>query len=200
MRRGNEYDYLVGGELVTGAYVIPHFTPQTIVDGGANIGMFSVLAAACFPDARLTCYEPDPQNMKMLRRNLDANHVSAELLQNGLWGSNKDLYFHAQGSSIGFVDDQPTGTAISCVLPKIGPECWLKLDVEGAEYEVLPALFDLGIYPRWITMEIHYFDTKGHFLLNLLRQHGYQITGGEDSAANCANILAEIPVSQCTPV
>lgn len=191
MRRGNECDYLIGGELVQGIYSIPDFTPQTIVDGGANIGMFSLLAAACFPGVPLTCYEPDTDNVTMLRKNLAANRMSAEMHQQGLWGKECTLYFHAQGSNIGYVDDQPTDAPIPCVLPAIGPECWLKLDVEAAEYEVLPALFALGRYPRWITMEIHYFDTRGQGLMELLRTHGYQVTGGEDLTANCVNISAQ---------
>lgn len=191
MRRGNECDFLIGGELVQGIYSAPNFTPQTIVDGGANIGMFSLLSAACFPRVPLTCYEPDSDNLVMLRRNLAENGMSAEVCPKGVWGKECTLYFHALGSNIGYVNDQPSASPIPCVLPEIGPDCWLKLDVEGAEYEVLPALFALGRYPRWLTMEIHYFDTRGQELLALLRTHGYQITGGDDPTVNCVNISAQ---------
>jgi hypothetical protein len=61
MREANEADYLIGGELVRGAYEVPgsDFVPSHIVDGGANIGMFALLAKRHFPLASLTCYEPD---------------------------------------------------------------------------------------------------------------------------------------------
>ena len=36
------------------------FAPATIVDVGANIGLFSLWAARCFPDASVQAYEPNP--------------------------------------------------------------------------------------------------------------------------------------------
>src|SRR5450432_3433461 len=58
MRQGNEDDYKIGGELVRGAYQFPNFTPDQIVDCGANIGMFTLHASSYFPDAHVICYEP----------------------------------------------------------------------------------------------------------------------------------------------
>jgi len=89
-----------------------------------------------------------------------------------------------------FIDDKPPGFPVACVLPVIGEDCWLKLDVEGAEHEVLPALFAKGYFPRWISTEIHFFDKKGKNILSLLRGCGYNIRGGKDPLAQCAVISA----------
>lgn len=190
MRQGNEADYLMGGELVRGAYEVPTFEPQIIIDGGANIGMFAIHASSYFPNAKLICYEPDSANFQQLQKNLALNHLQADIHQLGLWSTHTTLYYHAQASHIGFIDEHPPGVPIPCVFPEIQPDCWLKLDIEGAEYEVLPALLKNGQYPRWISMEIHYFDTKGETLLSLLREYGYTIKGGEDFTVDCTVISA----------
>jgi FkbM family methyltransferase len=191
MRKGNEGDYLIAGELVRGSYPVPPFTPQSIVDAGANIGLFSIHASRYFPKARLTCYEPDPSNFVQLKKNLSLNRIEAQLEPVGVWSKNCTLYYHAQSSETGYVDEHPPGRPIACQLPAIGPECWLKLDVEGAEHEVLPALFAHNDYPRWISMEIHGFNIRGAALLSLLRHHGYRVDGGEDTTLDCTVISAE---------
>ena len=191
MRRGDEGDYLIAGELVRGSYPMPRFTPQSIVDAGANIGLFSIHASRHFPKARLACYEPDPSNFVMLKKNLSLNRIEAQLNPVGVWSKCCTLYYHTQSSQTGYVDENPSGHPIACEVPAIGSECWLKLDVEGAEYEVLPALFALNEFPRWISMEIHKFNTSGTALLSLLRQHGYQVYGGEDATLDCTVISAE---------
>lgn len=189
MRQGNEADYLMGGELVRGTYEVPTFEPKTIVDGGANIGMFAIHAVCHFPKAKLICYEPDSANFQQLQKNLAVNYLQAVTHQSALWSKKTTLYYHAQSSHTGFVDECPLGVPISCTLPEIENDCWLKLDIEGAEYEVLPVLLDKGQYPRWISMEIHYFDTKGQSLLSLLHEHGYTVKGGE-ATVNCTTISA----------
>ncbi len=195
MRQGNEGDYLIACELVRGSYPVPLFTPKSIVDAGANIGSFSIHASRYFPKARLTCYEPDPSNFVQLKRNLSLNRIEAQMEPVGVWSKNCTLFYHAQTSETGYVDELPPGHPIPCMLPAIGPECWLKIDVEGAEYEVLPALFAQQDYPRWISMELHWFNKRGASLMSLLRQHGYRVEGGGDPALDCAVIFAERPAS-----
>ncbi|MEH2153407.1 FkbM family methyltransferase [Nostoc sp.] len=190
MRQGNEADYLIGGELVRGGYEVPNFIPKSIIDGGANIGMFAVHAASYFPEAKLICYEPDTTNFQLLQKNLALNNLLVGIHPLGLWSKNTTLYYHAQSSHTGFINEEPPGVPIPCTLPEIESDCWLKLDIEGGEYEVLPAILNKGQYPRWISLEIHEFDTKGESLISLLREHGYTIKGGEDATVNCTVISA----------
>ena len=47
------------------------YPPKSAIDGGANIGLFSLFANATFPGIHLTCYEPlDKDNLVQLERNL----------------------------------------------------------------------------------------------------------------------------------
>jgi len=55
--------------------------PSTILDLGANIGLSSVYFGRMYPDARIACVEPHPGNASLLRRNLPANGVRAEVVE-----------------------------------------------------------------------------------------------------------------------
>jgi FkbM family methyltransferase len=176
LREGNKADYLVFGEMVMGGYKLPVFLsqpPSHVVDGGANIGMFSLFAHAFFPTANIICYEPESHNFAQLRKNLDANEIVAEIVPKALWSKSAELFFHPGESYSGHVNAETSPYPISCIQPSVPDQCWLKLDIEGAEYEVLPALLKAGCRPGTISMEIHDFNHRGNFLLSLLKAYGY---------------------------
>jgi FkbM family methyltransferase len=191
LRRGNHADYLVGGELVWGAYFPPKAKPTRIVDGGANIGMFSVLASGYFPDVPIVCYEPDGENVSHLKRNLELNKIRAEVFSKGLWSSDRTLYFHPADSYTGHVSESPSRFPIECVAAKVENGCWLKLDIEGAEYEVLPEILRRGLRPGFISMEIHFNNEKGGLLISILEECGYRLRRPYDAYAECLNIEAD---------
>lgn len=193
MRQGNVADYLVVGELLMGGYSLPpevRARPTAIVDGGANIGVFALQAATRFPGVRLTCYEPDTANLVQLRRNVDENQIAAEIVPKALWSRTADLFFHPGESYTGYVSGEPSPYPISCILPSVPEGCWLKLDIEGAEYEVLPALLAAGARPAIISMEIHDFNRRGEGLLTLLKQREYTIIGSFKAEDVCVVICA----------
>lgn len=47
-------------------------SPKTILDIGANVGQFAVAAAKMFPDATVYSFEPDPDTVQALRKNVSA--------------------------------------------------------------------------------------------------------------------------------
>lgn len=62
----------------------------------------------------------------------------------------------------------------------------LKMDIEGSEYEVIPAILAAGIEIGQILVEIHerYFPDgreKTRNMLDLLKDHGFQVFGVSDS-------------------
>ncbi len=60
------------------------FIPQTIIDGGGNIGLFSVLMANRYPKARIFAIEPDPGNFSQLQKNT-ANYPTVTPINAGIW-------------------------------------------------------------------------------------------------------------------
>jgi len=52
---------------------------RTIVDIGANMGSFAVYAAQSRPDARIFCYEPEQQNFRLLKQNIEINGLEGRV-------------------------------------------------------------------------------------------------------------------------
>jgi FkbM family methyltransferase len=151
-----------------------------IVDGGANVGMFSLCALWRRPMSRIVCVEPAPQNLDYLRRNLADNRagdrvriIEAALGRgpgtSALSGERSDSLRCGQGGGtvvrvIGLSDalDEPTHL--------------LKLDIEGGETgalsAALPALRRVGR----VAMEYHVWRGTANGLpdlLALLREGGF---------------------------
>jgi FkbM family methyltransferase len=73
--------------LCTGAYE-PHVAKtfagllnadSTVIDIGANIGFFSLLAAARCPHGRVVSFEPDPDNFRMLKASVALNRFESRI-------------------------------------------------------------------------------------------------------------------------
>ena len=194
LRAGNGADYSVASEFFRGGYRFPNFQPKHIVDGGANIGLFSVTAADRFQRAQIDCYEPSRENVALLCRNLARNGVSADVRQAALWAREEKLRFVEVKSYSGTVSpaaEVAAGCEVQAVLPEIKEDCWLKLDIEGAEYELLPALFAAGRFPRWISAELHHYRDKGPRLVALLGERGYAVSNvPANQNSELANIYA----------
>jgi FkbM family methyltransferase len=54
--------------------------PGIIIDGGANTGFYSLLAASASANNRTLAFEPDPVVHKLLRANIDANSLEAYIV------------------------------------------------------------------------------------------------------------------------
>ena len=92
----NETDYLHREIFGLRAYTRNGITIRpgdTIVDAGANIGLFSVFAALAAPGGRLFACEPNPVLQPILRANLDAYAPGAVLIPSGLSDSAKSAVF-----------------------------------------------------------------------------------------------------------
>jgi FkbM family methyltransferase len=126
---------------------------RTVIDIGANIGTFAVLAAQAAPAARVLCFEPAPDTAALLRRNLTMNGVAARVVieERAVYGvaGQVELVSPPQ-SSMRRVrppgsEDGITVRAEAVTLPEIFDRhavdrCdVLKIDCEGAEYDLLRA-------------------------------------------------------------
>src|ERR1700719_3886864 len=57
------------------------FKPDIVLDCGAHIGLFTLLAAANFPDAEFIAFEPDPRNAEWLRKQVAGNALSVDVVE-----------------------------------------------------------------------------------------------------------------------
>jgi FkbM family methyltransferase len=127
---------------------------MTVIDAGANIGQYAMLASAKVgPRGRVHCFEPHPGVYEVLRRNLDragcANVVARPLALADAPGR-RDLYLHPIGN-VGATSLRPldagqpghrvrvrTTTLDAYVRSRrLGRVDLVKIDVEGAELELL---------------------------------------------------------------
>jgi FkbM family methyltransferase len=128
-----------------------NFVPEVIVDCGGHIGTFSLLAKARFPQARLTVYEPSPDNARMLRHQIDRNNLGAELVEGAVSIKAGEMVFAAGNSHSGrLVPEGGAGTYrvkvidLPAAFKQNNPESLLlKMDIEGEERNVLPVLVPL---------------------------------------------------------
>jgi FkbM family methyltransferase len=197
LRRQNVGDYSIAREFFTGIFAGNYqapttFAPEEIIDGGAHIGLFSVLAGLAYPKAKLICYEPDEANVAQLRRNLLLNGIDAQVRPVGLWSKDATLYYRARQSHTGIICEKPSGIPIKVERPRVGHNCWMKLDVECAEYEIIPALIKTGSLPRLISMEVHDYSDRGAGLVSLLQQNGYLLSGLPKTTADYVNVQAHL--------
>jgi FkbM family methyltransferase len=152
-------------------------TPR-ILDCGANIGVSCLFFKRLFPSARLTAFEPDPVIFSYLTHNLkEAGIHDAQLIQKALWSSETLLQFHSEGADAGRIasDIQP-GSNLNAgqvrttrLYDYLNEQIdFLKLDIEGAETEVLEdAAPRLGNVSR-LFVEYHSFSDKPQTLSRLL--------------------------------
>lgn len=116
-----------------------------IVDCGAHIGMSVLYFKSLFPKATVWAFEPDEENAAFLRKNIEINRLNeVSLYQSAIWNRDEVLYFKSsgsQGSQIAINCNQSNLIEVSAVrLASILEHTkvdFLKIDIEGAEYEVI---------------------------------------------------------------
>jgi len=143
-------------KLVSGCYyeLLKEIKDNDIViDIGAHIGTFSILACRCAKDVKVYAYEPFPDNFQMLKQNIALNGLENNIIifNKAVWRSNcrkkisiyRDDIENLGSPSLYFPSDWE-GIIIDCITPeqifesnRIAKECILKLDCEGCEFDVL---------------------------------------------------------------
>jgi FkbM family methyltransferase len=123
--------------------------PHVIVDVGANIGLAARFFRNRYPTAKIVAYEPDPASFHMAQRNVrNLTHLSLRNIAVGASSKRLRLY-RVAGESWGtsaFVPNQAvaetfeaSAVTLDSIIEELGTIDILKIDIEGAEYEVLQA-------------------------------------------------------------
>jgi FkbM family methyltransferase len=113
------------------------------IDCGGNVGAFTLLA--CSLGANVTVYEPDPNNCKMIERNLKLNNFEAEIVCAGLVHNDTkkaNLYVGNNGNvwrNSMFKNWNGKGLKVDCVnFDEVTEDgVCVKMDIEGAEMLIL---------------------------------------------------------------
>jgi FkbM family methyltransferase len=175
-------------------------TPR-ILDVGANIGMATIYFKSVFPEARIDAFEADPVVANVLKHNVDAFNLRDVRVHN-VAASDKagTLVFLSNGSDGGrlveaneLVDlrsksestvEVPAVRLKDCLSESID---FLKIDIEGAEYEVIADCQDSLHFVRHIFVEYHSFVSRPQLLpefLSFLRDAGFRLFVQTDYCAS----------------
>ena len=159
--RANELRYLIDEIFVREEYRFEstEASPR-ILDCGSNIGMSVLYFKHTYPDSRVVAFEPDPACFEALRRNVEDNRLDGVEIHNA-------AVARKAGSIQFFIDPTRAGSLLGSLYQErarggrpvdvvsIGlssflrePAELLKLDIEGAELDVLQDLTESGAIAR----------------------------------------------------
>ena len=160
-----------------------------ILDCGSNIGMTILYFKHVYPRARIVGFEPDPRVFPLLQENMDRNHLKdVKLKAAAVAGKEGFLKFYSDGKYGSSLSEQVVGSAqkdwLECEVPSVrlrdyltAPVDFLKMNIEGAEWEVLADSEDRLSQVREMVIEYHHepgLPRTLHKLLELLHRQGFE--------------------------
>ena len=180
--------------------ILDQFNPKlgdTVVDVGAHIGLYSLIAAKRVGSSgKVIAIEPDPENCKLLQRNVEINKLTnVSILELAAFSSTSKLKLYLPGKERGFTKLSTLmanravtenfleidATTLDCLLVTQGitEVNWIKIDVEGAELEVLrgAAITLSESMDIALLIEVHNVNNMDLYsaIVKLLRSYGFDI-------------------------
>jgi FkbM family methyltransferase len=187
-------DYLPGHE----SYILTKFTPKegdTVIDIGAHIGRYTITSSKQVGNTgKVVAIEADPDNFELLRRNIALNNLSNVLpLNYAVFSTRTRIKLYEQSASAKYNSVMLTraketknyvevnADTLDCILKQngISQVNWIKIDVEGAEFEVLKgSTKTLSNENISLLIEIHNIDDPSHYynIVDFLKYHNYETT------------------------
>lgn len=183
----DQESYGIIGEFET--FMQLWFEPQkndVIIDVGAHIGKYTIPSARIAgTEGLVIALEPNPLNFQVLRKNACLNRLKNVILLNiAAWNTNSTLklftgHFGGHHSSkmnwkLGYF--MVNAKRLDCVLRVFGVKRvdWIKIDVEGAEWEVFQGMEEiLGEFRPKIIVEVA--DENVEKVKDFMATYGYGV-------------------------
>ncbi|HCY74981.1 MAG TPA: FkbM family methyltransferase [Ignavibacteriales bacterium] len=146
-----------------------------IYDCGANIGMSCFYFSAKYPTAKIKAFEADPDIKKILSENLKKNNVgNVEVIGKAVWIDNNFIELSLEGADGATIYSKTNLVKIPSIRLRdmINKELridMLKIDIEGAEYEVLLDCSDSLSKVDNIFVEYHSYINSNQNLSEIIR-------------------------------
>ncbi|MFD2207943.1 FkbM family methyltransferase [Kiloniella antarctica] len=118
-----------------------------IIDCGAHIGLATLFFHINYPNSRVTSFEADPKIFTILQNNLTALGLEQEIAsQKAVWITNDDINFNMTSDDSGFVSEEGVtvpSVRLHDILETEERVDLLKMDIEGAEFNVISDCSDM---------------------------------------------------------
>jgi FkbM family methyltransferase len=156
--------------------------PIETVDLGANIGLFGAYLLERFPNAKIVAFEPDEANAEVHERSIEANGAGDrwQLLRAAATSSDGTAAFSRGGFTTGRIEagnGEQTVVALD-VFPYLESVDLLKIDIEGAEWELLADPRFAAVPAKVVALEYHPHlcpaDDPRRLAHDLLRSAAYE--------------------------
>ena len=177
---------------------LPAFYPKVIYDLGANVGVSSLFFASLYPKASIYGFEPLPENLEVCLLNYRGIANKSQVFPWAIGSKTGQATFDCKNDSRGgrleTAHHDPNLRTTSQIPVKIisvadlidheglpAPD-FLKIDVEGAECDVLEGLKGYANSVKLIYLETH-GEKLRHDCFLWLEGHQFQICQGADQTA-----------------
>ncbi|HWA25865.1 MAG TPA: FkbM family methyltransferase [Lacunisphaera sp.] len=168
---------------------LPTSTP-TIIDCGANVGMALLYFKARYPASRVICFEPNPASCELIEWHIRENRLQNVTLNRvacGAAAGEASFFVNAKDSIVSSFYRERANADVEIKVPVVrlsesikGPVDLLKIDVEGAEWDIIQDLIASGKMPLIKSMIIEYHhQIKGQRsalsgFLRMIEEAGYR--------------------------
>jgi FkbM family methyltransferase len=188
-----------------GIYEFRTENPQPfIIVGGANIGVSVAYFKSKYPDAHVVAFEPDPAAFAAMKANVESRgYRDVKLVRGALAATDGRASFASEGSYAGRIAHEGDIANEMVETVRLRPYIdrhvdLLKLNIEGAETEVLLDCADLLHHIERIALEYHSFAKEPqtlHTLFSVLAKAGYRVYARSPECRWPRQPFIEIPVS-----
>lgn len=184
-----------------------HKSDPVIIDCGAHIGLASIYFAKKYPRSKIFAFEADPVIAKMLRHNMESlGYTHVNVHSKAVWVNEDGVNFNKTGDDSGCVSGAPAINDIQ--IPSIRLRSLLseqhvdllKMDIEGAEFDVIKDCRDILNNAKRVIVEIHRLDQDFGSLGDLIKvfeRNNFQYTFGDLHAANWLKFFSDPPFTAC---
>lgn len=154
-----------------------------IYDCGANIGMSCLYFKKMAPKARIKAFEPDQYISGFLKKNLIRNGFDdIEIIEKAVWINNTGVSFTSDGADGGSILGKGGGVNLESIrlrdlLMSEENIDLLKMDIEGAEFEVILDCQDHLNNVQNVFIEYHSWNNSSQNLskiLNVLEKNNFR--------------------------
>lgn len=157
-----------------------------IIDCGANIGMSIIYCKKQFPKAKIIAFEPEKRIFQYLKKNIDLHNLSnVDLINKAVWRENTTLNFINEGADANRItslyNDANGNETYNVEAVKLSEYIieevdFLKLDIEGAEVEVLKEIEPKLYLAKHLFIEYHsseFAKQQLNIILDILSRNNF---------------------------